>query len=73
MPLSKVDKFFVGKVTAAEYAKKFDKDMGVLEMIGIDTSAFSMRKIGGVNLSNVWRGAKKALGWNVALKGKEEL
>ncbi|KAL3803490.1 hypothetical protein HJC23_014038 [Cyclotella cryptica] len=73
MPLSKVDKFYVGKPTAAEYAKRFDKDMGFLEKIGIDTAAFSTRKIPGVDLSNVWRGSKKALGLKDFSKGKEEL
>ncbi len=73
MPVSKVDEFFVGKMNAVDYAKTFDKDLRFLDRIGIDTAAFSIRMIGGVEFSNVWRGALRALGLNATSKGSEEL
>lgn len=60
-PLSKRDKFYMGKPITEDYAKEFDNS-GILERIGIEFGDGSDLSIGGINLSNVFRGIKKALG-----------
>ncbi|KAL7536045.1 hypothetical protein ACHAXR_006883 [Thalassiosira sp. AJA248-18] len=59
MPLTKRDKFFMGKTTTEEYAKDFD-NVSMLERMGIVFD--DGLSIGGINFGNVFRGVKKALG-----------
>jgi len=62
MPLSKRDKFYMGKTTTEEYAKDFE-NVGMLGRMGIEFGGDgSGPTIGGINLDNVFRGMKKALG-----------
>ena len=60
-PLSKIEKFFMGKPTAEEYAKNFN-NVDLLEKIGIDFSSFSLTNFGGINWNNAFKGVTKALG-----------
>lgn len=66
MPLSKADKFFVGRQTTEEYAQQFAADMGYLERMGVN---ISLGNVGGINWGKLWRGVQKSAGLN----GKEEL
>eukprot|EP00970_Alexandrium_tamarense_P001347 scaffold139_cov199-Alexandrium_tamarense.AAC.27 len=73
MPLTKRNKFFLGKQTAEEYAQTFHS-VGFFEKMGIDFTEFSNVKVGGINFSNVLTGAKRALGMGAAnTAGKSEL
>ena len=70
MPLTKQDKFYVGEMNTEEYANSFDKNAGFLYNMGVE---INLGKVRGVDLGNVWRGAKKAMGLNVSSKKKDEL
>jgi hypothetical protein len=69
MPLSKQDKFFVGKQTAEEYSQSFATDAGFLERLGVE---INLGKMGGVDWEKVWRGIQKTVGLGNG-KGKDEL
>lgn len=69
MPLDKVDKFYVNKQTAKEYAQQFVKDVGFLEWMGVNVK---LGKVAGVDWDKVWKGVKKMIGIAGA-KGKDEL
>eukprot|EP00579_Thalassiosira_antarctica_P008677 CAMPEP_0201889628 /NCGR_PEP_ID=MMETSP0902-20130614/30446_1 /ASSEMBLY_ACC=CAM_ASM_000551 /TAXON_ID=420261 /ORGANISM="Thalassiosira antarctica, Strain CCMP982" /LENGTH=296 /DNA_ID=CAMNT_0048420265 /DNA_START=99 /DNA_END=989 /DNA_ORIENTATION=- len=57
MPLSKRDKFYMGKPITEEYAKEFD-NLSQMQMMGFD---FNVSGIS-IRVANVVRGMKKALG-----------
>ena len=57
-PLSKHNKFYMGKPTTEEYAKQFT-NVGLLEKMGIEIK--DGMSIGGINLGNVVRGIKRAI------------
>jgi hypothetical protein len=69
MPLSKQDKFFVGKQTAEEYLQSFAADAGFLERMGVE---IDLSKLSGVHWKKVWKGIKKTVGLGQG-KGKDEL
>ncbi|KAL7550849.1 hypothetical protein ACHAWF_014046 [Thalassiosira exigua] len=68
MPLSKRDKFYMGKETTEEYAKQFE-GASMWEFMGVSIGGGGEWSIGGFNLGNVFRGAKRALGMGGNKKG----
>mmetsp|Transcript_39845 Transcript_39845/g.83761 ORF Transcript_39845/g.83761 Transcript_39845/m.83761 type:complete len:306 (-) Transcript_39845:94-1011(-) len=60
MPLSKRDKFYMGKPTTEEYAKQFE-NAGTMEFFGIEFDDHGVSFFG-INVGNVFRGIKRAVG-----------
>lgn len=61
MPLGKEGKFYMGKHTTDEYAKRFE-NATFFEMLGINFDAAGNIRLGGVNFGKVLKGMKKTLG-----------
>eukprot|EP00578_Thalassiosira_sp_NH16_P031844 CAMPEP_0181079684 /NCGR_PEP_ID=MMETSP1071-20121207/2161_1 /TAXON_ID=35127 /ORGANISM="Thalassiosira sp., Strain NH16" /LENGTH=309 /DNA_ID=CAMNT_0023161103 /DNA_START=103 /DNA_END=1032 /DNA_ORIENTATION=+ len=66
MPLTKRDKFYMGKTKTEEYAKNFEH-AGMMKRMGVVFDGEALT-IGGINMGNVLRGVKRALGLGGALK-----
>ena len=59
-PLSKQDKFYMGRPTTTEYATKFD-GVSALQKMGIEFEETGI-SIGGINFGNVYGGMRRMLG-----------